>query len=63
MNTGIQCDDAILSEFTALRMKRSHRYLILRVSSDKSKVEIEHIGQRDATFDEFKENMPKDQCR
>jgi hypothetical protein len=44
-------------------MKRTHRYLILRVSEDKTKVEIEHVGARDATFATFKEQMPKDNCR
>lgn len=63
MNTGIPVDESIAAEYTALRMKRSHRYLIMRVAEDKSKVEIEHIGARDSTFAEFKELMPKDQCR
>ena len=44
-------------------MKRAHRFLILKVSDDKTKVEIEHIGARDATFEDFKELMPKDHGR
>lgn len=63
MNTGIHCDEQVAAEYTALRMKRSHRFIILKVADDKSKVEIEHIGARDSTFEEFKELMPKDQCR
>ena len=41
-------------------MKRAHRFLIFKVSDDKVKIEIEHIGARDSTFAEFKELMPKD---
>lgn len=63
IGTGIQVDDDVISEFTALRMKRAHRYLIFRVADDKSRIYIEKIGARDATFEEFKENMPKDGCR
>lgn len=63
LTTGISLDDECISEFSALRMKRAHRYLIMKVNDDKSKVIIEHIGARDATFAEFKEQMPKDQCR
>ena len=63
MQTGIIVDEQCSAEFTALRMKRSHRFIIMRVSEDKTKVEIEHIGPREATFAEFKELMPKDQGR
>lgn len=63
MNTGIKTSEAAVDEFKNLRMSRAHRYLILRVNDDKTEVEIEHLGVRDATFDEFKEKMPKDQCR
>jgi len=44
-------------------MKRAHRYIIFKVSADKTKVEIETIGEREKTFAEFKDAMPKDQCR
>ena len=63
MNTGIKCDETVSAEYSALRMKRAHRFLILKIADDKSKVELEHVGNRDATFAEFKELMPKDQCR
>ena len=63
LTTGISLDDECIVEFSALRMKRTHRYLIMKVNDDKSKVIIEHVGARDATFADFKEQMPKDQCR
>jgi hypothetical protein len=44
-------------------MKRAHRFIIMKVADDKTKVEIEHIGERDATFNDFKELMPKDHGR
>ena len=63
METGLTVDDSVNEEFTKLRMKRTHRYLIIKVSDDKTKVEIEAIGERDSTFEQFKDAMPKDQCR
>ena len=63
ISAGIQVEEACGVEFNNLRMKRAHRYLIFKVSDDKSKVEIDQIGQRDATFEQFKEHMPKDRCR
>ena len=35
LSTGIIISDECISEFTALRMKRAHRYIILKVSEDK----------------------------
>ena len=63
MSTGITVNDDCISEFTALRMKRAHRYIIYRVNEDKDKIIIEHVGARDAQFNDFKEQMPKDSCR
>ena len=44
-------------------MKRTHRYIIYRVTEDKTQIVIEKIGERDAPFEEFKESRPKDSCR
>lgn len=63
LSTGIQVSDECISEFTALRMKRAHRFIIMKVNDDKTKIDIEQVGARDATFAQFKEAMPKDQCR
>ena len=63
LTTGITLDEECTAEFSALRMKRAHRYLIMKINDDKTKVIIEHIGARDATFEQFKEQMPKDSCR
>ncbi len=63
VETGIKIDDSVADEFTKLRMKRAHRFLIFKVNDDKTQIETEHIGARDSTFEEFKELMPKDECR
>ena len=55
MEGGIQPEEAIPEEYSQLRMKRTHRYIIMKISDDKSKIEIEHIGTRTAVFEEFKE--------
>ena len=63
LTTGISLDDEVVTEFSALRMKRSHRYMILKVNDEKTKIVIENVGPRESTFADFKEQMPKDQCR
>ncbi len=51
VDTGIQVADEIAQEFTALRMRRAHRFLIFKVNDEKTAVGIEHIGARDSTFE------------
>ena len=63
VDTGIHVNDDIIEEFNKLRMKRAHRFMIMKHSEDKTKIEIEHIGARDNVFSQFKELMTKDQCR
>jgi len=53
MQSGIAIGDNVREEFQAMRMKRKHRYIIFKVSADKSTVEIEKLGARDADWDEF----------
>ena len=63
MSTGITLADECVTEFNALRMKRTHRYIIMKPNEDKTSIVLEKVGARDATFEQFKEDMPKDQCR
>ncbi len=63
MQTGITIPDEVRTEFQNLRMKRKHRYIIFKVSADKTACEIEKLGARDADWDEFKNSMPKNNSR
>ena len=60
LSGGIQVADECISEFVALRMKRAHRYMILKVNDDKTSIVLEHVGSRESTFEQFKEQLPKD---
>ena len=63
MGAGVTVTDECINEFAALRMKRAHRYIIMKPSEDKTQIVLEKLGARDASFDQFKDEMPKDQCR
>ena len=63
MSTGITLADECVTEFNALRMKRAHRFLIMKPNDEKTNIVLETVGPREATFEQFKEAMPKDQCR
>jgi cofilin len=53
----------IALHFGDLRMKRAHRFLIMKVVNEGTLIEVEHVGERDSDFASFKEKMPKDEPR
>jgi cofilin len=63
MQSGIVIEDNVREEFQAMRMKRKHRYIIYKVSADKSTVEIESMGERSATWEDFKAAVPVNHSR
>ena len=63
MMAGINVPDEVRDRFQELRMKRKHRYMILKGNDDYSSVEIERVGERSEDMDSFKANLPKDAPR
>lgn len=58
----MQVGNEIAENFSGLR-SRKIRYMIVKMSDDGSKAEIQKAGERDATFADFKEAMPTDAPR
>jgi cofilin len=63
MQSGLNIPDEVREEFQALRMKRKYRYIIYKTSADKSSVEVEKLGDRDDTWEQFMEACPKNNSR
>ena len=63
MQSGINVPEIVKEEFQAMRMKRKHRYIIYKASESLDAVEIEKLGDRTDTWEQFKEAMPKNNSR
>lgn len=63
MQSGIILADNIRDEFQNLRMRRAYRYIIFKCSADKTSVEIEKLGARTETWEDFKAAMPQNNSR
>jgi hypothetical protein len=63
MQSGLNIPDSVREEFQALRMKRKYRYIIYKASEDKASVEVEKLGERDETWEQFHESCPKNNSR
>ena len=63
MQSGIGIPDECREVFQQLRMKRKHRYIVFKANDNKDSIEVEKTGEREATWDTFKEDMPKNNSR
>ena len=63
MNSGIGITDDIFAEYKQLALKRKYRYIVLKPSADGTSIEIEKLGAREETFEDFKNSLPKDDAR
>ena len=63
MNSGIEIPDEILTQYKLLAFKRKIRYIIYKPTEDMTSIEIEKIGEREETFENFKESVPKELAR
>ncbi|KAK3084199.1 hypothetical protein FSP39_009915 [Pinctada imbricata] len=70
--SGVKCDDAVVTEYEDMKMKKKIKFLVLYVEDNKLiKVEREKFKEEcpDAatgwwdTFEEFKASLPKDEPR
>eukprot|EP01017_Pseudomicrothorax_dubius_P000528 TRINITY_DN0_c203_g1_i3.p1 TRINITY_DN0_c203_g1~~TRINITY_DN0_c203_g1_i3.p1 ORF type:complete len:139 (+),score=49.52 TRINITY_DN0_c203_g1_i3:53-469(+) len=58
MEAGIGATDACVSEFNKIKMSKSSRYIIYHIV-DKRQVEIESIGERTASYEDFLKALPR----
>lgn len=61
--TGITVSDECVEEYKKLHLKREYRFMIFDLSEDGKVVHIKEKGPRDATWKDFQEVMPKNECR
>ncbi len=62
MEINLTFPENVETEWERLKHKET-RYIIIKCNDDQSSVELEKVGERDETFDQFVENMPKDEPR
>ena len=63
MQAGLQVHADIAEKFSALRMKRAHRFMIVKISEDGTEAVIDACAERSATFADFKAAMPASEPR
>jgi cofilin len=63
MSSGVQVKDDCLSEFEQMKIRNTYKYMIFKISDDKKHIEIEHKGEKGASFEDFTSKLPDGDCR
>jgi cofilin len=63
MASGVGVADDIITKFQELKLGHSLRYIICKLNSNSTEVVVEKSGAPSATYQEFLQELPSDDCR
>ncbi|PVU96541.1 hypothetical protein BB561_001109 [Smittium simulii] len=61
-SSGIAVNDACIAAYHELKLKKSYKYIVFKISDDKTQIEVEKTSTS-SDYDEFLSNLPSDDCR
>eukprot|EP00743_Colponemidia_sp_Colp-15_P000620 GILK01000693.1.p1 GENE.GILK01000693.1~~GILK01000693.1.p1 ORF type:complete len:150 (+),score=24.93 GILK01000693.1:40-450(+) len=62
MASGIGAADSCVEKYNELKLRHNARYIIYKIEEGRE-IQIEHIGERAATYDQFLSLLPENDCR
>jgi cofilin len=63
MASGIKVADACVEKFQELKLGKNHRYVLFCINADNTEIIVEKTAPKTATYQEFVQNLPKDDTR
>ena len=65
LTSGIKCSEKVLEDFSKMLKQRKYRYIIYRIPSggQSSDIMVEKASTRNATFNDFVHDLPKNEAR
>ena len=63
MASGIAVKDDCVNVFNELKLKSTHRYITYKIGDDLKEIVVDQIGPRSATWDDFRNALPRDEPR
>ncbi|XP_031553635.1 actin-depolymerizing factor 3-like [Actinia tenebrosa] len=61
--SGVKCVPEVLDIFQKLSTKHVYRYITFKLNEDQTNIVVDKTGEPDKTFDDLKNDLPKDKCR
>jgi cofilin len=62
MPSGVTVNDVCLQEYRALKLKRTHKYIVFNLSEDYSEIVVEKVSSS-PDYDDFIADLPETECR
>uniref|UniRef100_A0A7S0HIW0 ADF-H domain-containing protein n=1 Tax=Phaeocystis antarctica TaxID=33657 RepID=A0A7S0HIW0_9EUKA len=63
MSSGVQVMPDCLTEFESMKIRSAYKFMIFKITDDKKHIEIEHKGEKGASFEDFTKLLPVEDCR
>merc|ERR1711879_304947 len=61
--SGIAVSDDCVQKFNELKLGHQHRYVTFKMNASNTEVVVEHVGGPNATYEDFKSQLPERDCR
>ena len=63
MASGILLQPAAKSAYDDMKERHMHKFVVFKFSDDRKSVELERVGDKNATFDDLQSQIPKNHVR
>jgi len=63
MSSGVKVHDDCISKYQEMKLGHSLRYIVYKISDDKTQIVVESSGASSETFKDFVQKLPKEACR
>jgi len=63
MASGIKVADSCVDKFQELKLGKAHRYVLYKINPENTEVVVETTAPKTATYQDFVNALPKDDCR
>eukprot|EP01134_Creolimax_fragrantissima_P003337 CFRG3337T1 len=63
MASGVAVSDQVVQIYDSIKLGHKHKYFIMKISDDNSQIEVVKTAEPTATYDDFLEELPSDDCR
>ncbi|MFF2127109.1 actin-binding ADF family protein [Streptomyces olivochromogenes] len=62
MTSGVAVNDGCLQEYQALKLKKTHKYVIFNLNRDNTEIVVEKVSSS-TKYDDFLADLPETECR
>eukprot|EP00034_Subulatomonas_tetraspora_P001589 GABW01001914.1.p1 GENE.GABW01001914.1~~GABW01001914.1.p1 ORF type:complete len:138 (-),score=59.14 GABW01001914.1:51-464(-) len=63
MSSGVGVNDECVAKFQELKLNHNAKYIVFKMNDNLTEVVVEKVGEKDADYDAFTAELPKDDCR